>query len=204
MKTTLIGVLLGLAMAIPAFAAEEHAPPIIAVKDKAPATLKTNPLTGTMRMGKQQIFLERTRLGLLGLHIGADVNHRKGPGPATSWLCLTDTGSRIWILSEGEGDDTVTGMTLARLPGVVPDRDCPSLPQEWKGITLPHGLKLGMSSDAMRAELGAPSYDQKGLVGYVFTGPVARGGNGGVTGATIWTAVNDGRIGLINVVQLTD
>jgi hypothetical protein len=144
-------------------------PPIFATQGKVAATLKSNPVAGVVQLGKQTIVMERTDLSKLAEKADARIGHRGTGDHALDWICLTDPAAqtRIWVTSSGAGVGAVDGVTLAYLPKVQPTDNCSEAPADWRKVTLPGGLALGMTAEALKAKIGSPSYDKAGLVGFV-------------------------------------
>jgi hypothetical protein len=177
-------------------------PPIFATKDKVAATLRGNPVAGTVHLGQQSIVLDNTELSKLAERANVDIGHRGKGEHELDWICLTDSGTetRLWITSSAAGVGAVDGLTLAYLPHVQAADSCPELPADWRRITLPRGLALGMTGESLKAKVGTPSYDKEGLLGFVYDSPIVGGGE---RSAAVWAAVDNGKVGLLGLSQFT-
>jgi hypothetical protein len=178
-------------------------PPVFATQGKVAATLKGNPVAGVAQFGRQTVVFERTDLSKLAEKANADIGHRGKGDHELDWICLTDSNSqtRLWITSSSLGAGIVDGLTLAYLPHVQPTDGCPELPADWRKISLPNGLALGMTGDSLKAKVGTPSYDKAGLVGFVYASRIVEGGS---RSAAVWAAVDNGKVGLLGLTQFTN
>lgn len=178
-------------------------PPIFATKEKVVATMRGNPVAGVVRLGRQTIVLENTDLSKLADRANADIGHRGRGERELEWICLTDPAAqtRLWITSSAAGVGAVDGVTLAYLPHVQATDSCPELPADWRKITLPSGLALGMTGETLKAKVGTPSYDKEGLVGFVYASSIVEGGT---RQAAVWAAVDNGKAGLLGLTQFTN
>lgn len=162
-------------LAAPAMAADTvNSPPQFGAPGKVAATLKSNPVAGVIRLGRQTVRLEDTELSTLSGRLDAPIGHRGEGKAAITWICLTDAAAqtRLWLTSGYEVDGAINGLILLKLPKAQATEHCPAMPADYAKIDLPNGLKLGMSADALKGRLGQPSYDEKGLQAFFYSGQV--------------------------------
>jgi hypothetical protein len=193
-------------LAAPALGADSpNAPPTFAIPGKAEPTLKSNPTNGALRIGSQTVRLEDTELLPLANRLDLSLSHRGEGREAMKWICLTDEAAqmRLWLVSHDDSDGSVDTVTLVHLPNVKAVEHCPDLPAQYRQITLLGGVTLGMAGDAFKAKLGKPTYDDKGLIAYMYKGDVVLSDGRGVRGAEVFAAVGSDGLGAISLHQHT-
>lgn len=205
MKLIMLAAILA-GLAAPALAADSpNAPPLFAIPAKVDPTLKANPTAGAVKLGAQTLRLEQNDLLTLSQRFDAPIGQGGQGRDALSWICLTDPAQqvRLWLVSHYESDGAVDAITLARLPRVQAVEHCPDLPGRYARISLPNGIKLGMSGDALKAKLGKPTYDDKGLIAFLYRGVVLAGDDQAERGAEVFAAVGRDGVGAVTLHQHT-
>lgn len=208
MKRLLASAGLGLAVLGGAALAQEDTaePPGFALRGAVPATVRANPLPGSIRLGRDTLWLEQDKLKAWGQKLGVLVRSR-GTGASTlNWVCVTQeaAGTRTWLTADDFAEGVlVDGLVWAQVPSVKAIPACPAAPANWTPA-LPNGLKLGMTTAELTAKLGAPSYQKDGLLGFVhIRRTVTRDDVPATVNASVWAQVTGGKVVLISLGQNT-
>ncbi|HVY89320.1 MAG TPA: hypothetical protein VG942_10660 [Hyphomonadaceae bacterium] len=159
-----------------------------------------NPSDGKFKLGNRTIEFEKTKLTALASDIKMPVGERGDASTSLHWVCMHAANQRIWLTSDEIGGGKIDGIVLATpAPGEKASKACQSAPASLAKVSLPHGLSLGMTEEALRTLLGKPSYAKNGIIGYVFEQTAGQG----QVSARLWVRIDGGKISALDLGQVT-
>lgn len=167
--------LMGILLSAPAFAANDAPPAIPAELFQHKAHATENIIASQFMLGAYNGIFEKTTLAEISKAAAmGEIQHQGDAGESLYWLCYTspdhDAPQRIWIESGEMGGSKHAVLTVAAqaLPaGVAATDGCPALPAAMRGLSVGHGIKLGMSRRQLTKKLGTPTKTQGEWLAYV-------------------------------------